>query len=434
MTQDRSSKTSRRRLNAIGLLTLVLLIGGAGSWAATTEISGAVIASGEVVVESDIKIVQHPTGGVVGQIFVREGSVVDAGAVVMTLDGTMASAELAIVAGRLDEFYARRALLMAERDDRDSIQFPDSLLQRNDDPEVAELLFGSQAAFDLRRSVRLGQEGQLREQIIQLGQQIDGLQRQSHAKEVEIELVNGQLEPFRQLLTRGLIERSQVTALERDAARLEGEFGQLTASIAGARGRISELEVQILQLSQQARSQAASELQELGASIAEYEERYVAALDQLQRLEIRAPQAGVVHEMAVHTIGGVVGPGDPLMQIVPVDDNLIVEAQVLPTERDQLFVGQVASLSFSAFNQRATPRIEGHIADISPSTIVNPVTGTPHYAVRIELTADEIGRLGAVRVVPGMLVTAFIETEPRTFMQYLVAPIAEQIDRAFRGR
>jgi len=434
MTDGRQTRQSLRRLNIVGLLVMVLLVGGAGGWAATTQIAGAVIASGEIVVESEIKVVQHPTGGIIGEILVREGERVQAGDVLMTIDGTLANAELAIIVRRLNEFNARRALLIAERDDSDSITFPEGLLQQRDDPEIAEIISGTLATFDLRRSARLGQESQLREQIIQLGEQIDGLTRQASAKESEIALVSTQLETFRGLLARGLIERSQVTTLERDAARLEGERGQLAAAIAEARGRISELEVQILQVSQQARSLAASELQELSASIAEHEERRITALDQLQRLEIRAPQDGIVHDLVVHTVGGVVGAGDPLMQVVPVADELVVEAQVSPTDRDQLLIGQTASLSFQAFNQRALPRIEGEILDISASTLANLVTGAPYYAVRIGLERDQLQLLGDVDVVPGMLVTAFIQTEPRTFMQYLLAPIAEQVDRAFRGR
>ena len=422
------------KFNIMGYFTLILLVAGIGGWAVTTEISGAVIASGEVVVESDIKIVQHQGGGVIGELLVRNRSLVEEGDVLLRIDGTFASAELGIVNGRLNEFYARRALAVAERDEQSTIEFPAALLERADDPAVAEVLSSTQSTFDLRREARNGQVARLRQQIVQLTQKIDGFAHQTAAKTKEMALVKVQLELFRQLLSQNLTGQSKVAGFERDIAGLEGELGQLTASAAEAKGRISELEVQILQVSQEARSQAASELQTLSASISEHEERRITSLDQLKRLEIRAPQSGIVHEMNVSTVGGVISPGDPLMKIVPIADELVVEADVAPSERDQLETGQVASLSFAAFNQRATPRIEGLISNISPSTSINSITGAPYYAVRITMSLDQMKKLGQVEVLPGMLVTAFITTSPRTFAEYLIAPLTEQIERAFRGR
>lgn len=428
------TRRSIRRLNIVGVLALLLLVVGFGGWAATTELSGAVIASGQVVVESEEKIVQHPTGGIVGEILVRDGMEVEAGDVLIRLDGTLARSELAIITGRLDELYARKAVVEAERGGLEEVTFPANLTDRADDPEVAAILATSRATFDLRRSAILGQESQLREQIIQLGEEISGLERQVEAKQEEIDLVGPQLENYRRLLQQELIERSQVTALEREEARLEGELGQLVASIATSRGRISELEIQILQIGQEVRSEAAAELQDLTANISELESRRVASEDQLRRLEIRSPQAGVIHELAVHTIGGVIGPGEPLMRVVPVADQLILEARVSPTDRDQISTGQVAALHFAAFNQRTTPRISGEVTSISASTLIDERTQGPYYLIRVSMPADQIALLGDVDVVPGMLATAFIETRPRTVASFLLKPFLDQVDTVFRER
>lgn len=430
----RKENLGMRRLNTLGLAIMMLLVFGAGGWAVTTEITGAVIASGEIAVQSDIKTVQHPSGGIIGELLVSENTPVKAGDVLIRLDGTQAEAELALVQNRLHEFHSRRALAVAERDEEDHLIFPDSLMSQASVPEVSRLLASTQRAFELRRASTLGQVSQINEQISQMRDQIDALAVQKEAKQREIDLGSRELIALRKLLKKNLIATSRVSTLARDLSRMEGELGQLQASAAAAKGRISELEVQILQVGREVRSKAASEVQVLDTSIAEYEERRVAALDQLRRLDIRAPQDGMVHELSVHTVGGVVSEGEALMKIVPTADEYIVLAKVSPTDRDQLAVGQIASLSFMAFNQRATPRIEGSIIKISPSTSVNPLTGTRYYSVRIGLPADEIDRLGTSEISPGMLVTAFIPTEPRTFAQYLLAPLSEQVDRTFRGR
>lgn len=427
-------KDKIRRLNTFGLLTMCILVLGAGGWASTTNIAGAVIAPGEVIVESQIKLVQHPAGGIVGELLVTDGDTVEAGDVVIRLDGTVAEAELAIVAGRLDEFYARRALLIAERDGLDEVILPDIILSRSDDPRVSEIIDSTLATFALRRLARVGQVLQLEEQILQLEEQVRGLQHQQNAKQAEYALVGTQIENYRRLREQGLIEIGALTALERDEARLQGEIGQLAASLADAQARIAETELGIIQVTQQTQSDAASALQELDASIAEHEERRITALDQLRRLDIAAPQTGIVHEMSVHTVGGVIAAGEPLMQIVPVLEALEIEAKASPIDRDRLHVGQTVSLTFSAFNPRATPRIDGEVRSISPSTLIDEISGAPYYLLRILLSEEQVDLLGDVEIVPGMIVTAFVQTEPRTVMQYLLAPVVEQVSHAFRGR
>jgi len=434
MTERGENRSAIRRLNVTGLAILLLLVCGAGGWAAVSEVTGAVIAAGQVVVESEVKTVQHPSGGVVGQIHVAEGDFVEAGDLLIRLDSTLARAELQIVTSRLDEFYARQAVLEAVRDKHASLTFPVRLISRSDDPTVADVLASARSTFGLQAAVQRSRENELRSQIEQSEQELRGLARQTKAKVSELELVEAQLTNIRELLTSGLIEKTEVTRLERDAARLSGEIGQIESTQAVARGRVNQQRLQLERVSQDIRSEAATELQSLGADIAEYEERRIAAMDQLQRLDVTAPQSGVVHELEVHTVGGVIGVGDALMKIVPRADELIVEARVSPPDRDQLFAGQKASLHFSAFNQRTTPRVDGVVRTIAATTSFDTRTGSQFYIVRIAMTADATTALAGNEVLPGMPVSAFIETEPRTVASFLLKPLMDQAAAAFRER
>ncbi|RWL02981.1 MAG: HlyD family type I secretion periplasmic adaptor subunit, partial [Mesorhizobium sp.] len=342
-----ADRTIRRYLLG-GIATCILLVGGAGSLAAVTELSGAVIASGKLVVDSSVKKVQHPTGGVVGQIFVREGDAVKAGQVLIRLDETITRANLAIVTKSLDEFEARLARLESERDGKGSISFPASLVSRRDTPEIGRAMAGEQSLFEFRRQARAGQKAQLEERIAQLAEEVSGLTEQRDAKSQEIKLIGFELEGMRSLWQRKLVSIDRITALERDAVRLKGEHGQLTAAIAQSKGRTSEIRLQIIQIDQDLRSEVASELRDVQAKISESVERKVSAEDQLKRIDIRSPQTGVVHQLGVHTVGGVISPGELIMLIVPVTDDLTVEARVAPQDIDQLTPGQGATLRLSA--------------------------------------------------------------------------------------
>ncbi len=422
---------SIRRHLLIGIIAIAVLIGGVGGWAATTQISGAVIASGRLEVESDVKKVQHPTGGVVGMIAVHEGDRVKAGDLLIRLDETQTRANLAIVERSIDELEARQARLAAERDGLDAVAFPASLTSRGDDPEIASLMAGEQRLFEIRRNAREGRKDQLREQIRQLHEQIGGIEAQEQAKATEIEWTNRELEGVRSLYAQNLVQFARVTELERSEARLEGERGQLVASGAAAKGHISEIEVQILQVDQDLATEVGANLADIRAKLAELAERKVAAEDQLNRTEIRAPQDGLVHQLAVHTIGGVIQAGEPIMLIVPDNDALIVEAHVRPQDIDQLSLGQVASLRFTSFSGRTTPDLNGDVRMISPD-ISTDQKGSVFYTIRISVAPKELSKLGSVKLVPGMPVEAFIETTPRTVLSYFVRPLYDAMSKAFR--
>ena len=426
-------RSMRRHVIAAAVVILVLVVG-VGGWGATAVISGAVVAPGSLVVDSNVKKVQHPTGGIVGELPVRDGDRVHAGDIVVRLDETVTRANLAIVSKGLDELRARKARLESERDGWDTIVFPAQLVAGASDPDLAAAMDSERKLFNLRKTARNGQKAQLQERITQLGEEITGLTAQQNSKAKEITLVERELIGVRDLWNKNLIQLNRLTALEREAARLDGERGQLVAAAAQAKGKVAETALQILQIDQDLASEVAKELRDVDGKIGEFIERKVTAEDQLKRIDIRAPQDGTVFQLAVHTVGGVITAGDPIMLIVPEADNLSVEVKVNPQDIDQLQLNQKAILRFSAFNARTTPEIEGIVTRISADTSTDQRTGQTYYTLRISMPAEQIERLGNVKLLPGMPVEAFVQTGERTMLSYLMKPLHDQVMRAFREK
>jgi HlyD family secretion protein len=426
-------RSMRRHLVAAIVVTSILIIG-VGGWGATAVISGAVVASGALVVDSNVKKVQHLTGGIVGELRVRDGDHVRANDIVVRLDETVTRANLAIITKGLDELMARKARLESERDGADTLVFPAQLLAGAGDPDRAAAMDSERKLFNLRKTARSGQKAQLSERIAQLGEEITGLTAQQNSKTKEIALIERELAGVRELWKQNLVQLTRLTALEREAARLDGEHGQLIAAAAQAKGKIAETTLQILQIDQDIASDVAKELREVDGKIGEFVERKVAAEDQLKRIDIRAPQDGTVFQLAVHTVGGVITAGDPIMLIVPEADNLSVEVRVNPQDIDRLQLNQKAILRFTAFNVRTTPEIEGTVTRISADTSTDQRTGQSYYTVRIAMAADQVERLGGVKLLPGMPVEAFVQTGERTMFSYLMKPLHDQFVRAFREK
>jgi HlyD family secretion protein len=416
----------------LGLAVVVLLLGGMGSWAVVTKLAGAVIAPGTLVVENNVKKVQHPTGGIVKELRVKEGDSIAAGDLLILLDGTQARASLDIILGGLDELASRKARLEAESEGAEQVAFPAELTSREQEPSLAKILSGEQTLFAIRKTERIGQKKLLRERIAQLGKEVEGFTAQAAAKEREIALVAKELTGTQQLYKQGLMTLSRLTDLERTAARLDGERGQLIAATAEANGKIAEMELEIIQIDQKMRSEVGSQLADLRIRVSELEERKTAAQDQLDRLAIKAPQSGIVHELSVHTIGGVVQAAEPLMLIVPSSTALAVDAKIAPREIDRVHAGQKVALRFSNFNQRTTPEIDGELVRVSADVSEDLRTGLSYYTARIDIPADQLGRLGTVKLLPGMPVETFIATEERTVLSYLVKPLSDQVMHVFR--
>jgi HlyD family secretion protein len=433
---------SIRRLNLFGLSAIVLFLGGVGGWATTAQLTGAVIGQGTLMVESSTKKVQHPSGGTVDQIFVKEGSVVNEGDVLIRLDDTVTRSSLAATRDQLDEARAREARLLAERDGAESVTFPPEILSRIHETVVAAAVRGQEKLFQSRRTGRNGQQAQLREQVVQSNEQISGLVAQQQSKENEIRLMQDEVMGVSQLYQQKLVNIQRYTGVLRDQARIEGDRGNLISQIASARAKISETELKILQLEQDFSTDVLKELRETQGQIAVLSEKLVAAEDQLKHIDIRAPQSGTVHELTVHTIGGVVAKGETIMQIVPLGDKLIVEAKIAPQDIDQVALGSATTVRIMAGNQRTMIDLFGEVThvgadltkDKDQANQPNNQPNQPYFSVRVSLPEQEVARLKELTLVPGMPAEIFIQTRERTPLQYLLKPLNEQIARAFRER
>jgi HlyD family secretion protein len=433
-SEPRGARSSIRLHLMIGLAMVIVLAGGLGGWASTAEISGALIAPGSIVVESNVKKVQHPTGGVVGELLAHDGDLVKAGDVVVRLDDTVTRANLAIVTKNLDGLWARAARLEAEQQGLDKVVFPPMLLNRAGDPDVKNIIANETKLFEVRTNGRVGQKAQLRERVTQLNEEIAGLEAQAKSKDQEIALVESELVGVKSLYDQHLVQLTRLTTLQRDAARLAGERAQYVASKAQAKGKITETELQIIQVDKDMVSDVSKDLRETNDKIGEYVERKVTAEDQLRRTDIRAPMDGMVEQSTVHTVGGVITAGDAIMLVVPQADDLQVEAKVNPQDIDKLQIGQKTLLRLSAFNQRTTPELNGVVSRVSPDVTTDQRTGQSYYTIRVSMPPEEVARLGEVKLIPGMPVEAFVQTGDRTLLSYLIKPLKDQLMRAFREK
>ena len=425
---------SIRRLTLAGVAVSALLIFGVGGWAATTEVAGAVIAQGRVIVESSVKKVQHPTGGVVGELMVKEGQHVKSGDVVLRLDQTQTMAALEVIRQAIDELTARKARDEAEVNGLAAIEFPPDLLARRDDPKVARLISDEEALFQIRRTGRDGQKAQLNEQIGQLTEETNGTVAEMDAKTKEIYWSKEELKGVQDLWRKNLVEFTKLTALQRESARLEGERGRLESNLAELRSKTAEIKLKILQVDEDARTELGKELADIRGKLSELHEKQIAAEDQLKRIDLRAPQDGFVHQLTVHTVGGVITASEPVMLIVPDGEALSIESRIEPNEINQVHLGQPVVVRFPGLGQRTTPEIDGTVSLVSADLSQDDKTGASYYMIRIALADKQLERLGAVKLMPGMPVESFIETPPRTVLSFLIKPMKDQIEKAFRER
>jgi len=425
---------SARRPIVIGLLALVTLVGGFGTWAAFTQISGAIIASGQIEVDRNRQIVQHPDGGVVADILVFEGDAVVQGQTLVRLDPTLLQSDLTTVESQLYELMARRARLAAERDVVDGITFDAELLEvAARQPEVAELVEGQRRLFEARVSSNAQQIEQLRLRRQQIASQIGGILAQQEALKTQLSLIGEELASQQVLLDRGLAQASRVLALQREDARLQGTMGELTAGAAQAQERITETELEILRLATTRREEAITQTRDLQYRELELAERRRSLKERLSRLDIRAPAGGIVYGMTVFAERSVIRPADPVLFIVPQDRPLVIAARVAAIHIDQVYLGQDVILRFSAFDSRTTPEFFGEVTQISADVFVDEASQGSFYRAEIELKTDEIEKLPENLVlIPGMPVEAFLRTEDRTPIAYLVRPFTDYFAKAFR--
>jgi HlyD family secretion protein len=433
LTVDLQKKLSRSLTRNLlgGTATILFLFAGVGGWAATTELSSAVVASGTMTVDGNVKKVQHSDGGIVAELLVQEGQLVGAGETIIRLDTIAAGATLAATEKNIQQLHAREARLEAERDGLDYVATPATLKVRLD--VAAEAAMASERRlFDDRRSSRDGQKSQIGEQVEQLREQIKGLAAQQQAKDDEIGFIEKELEGKRRLYVIGAMTLSQVNTLDRNAARLRGERGQVVASMASARGQIAELELRRIQVDQDLRTEVAGELRDTENKLATLAEDEVTARDKLRHAEIKAPISGAVHLLSVHTVGGVITPAETLMELVPQGGALTVEARISPQDIDQIALAQPATLRLTAFNRNTTPEIRGSVSRVSADLETDQKTGASFYRAGVAIPESEVRRLGDLALVPGMPVETFIRTGDRKVISYFTKPIRDHMQRVFR--
>jgi HlyD family type I secretion membrane fusion protein len=416
----------------VGWLSLLALVGVLGVWAMGSVIAGAVIAPGTIEVESNRQVVQHPDGGVVGEILAHDGDRVQAGDVLIRLDGSRTQSELAIVTGQLRDLAARQARLEAERDGRDMVTPPAYPGTLAGDADFAARLDSERSLFRARSEALAQETGLLREQSAQIENRIAGTEAQLDAARRQAELLTAALADQKSLLAEGLTQASRAMDTERELANAKGQIGQLTAQIADLRGQISANAIAMLQLQTRRREEAVTQLRDIQAKTYGLAEQELALRDTLSRLEIRAPVAGIVYGSRVFAMQSVVQRADPILYIIPQDQPLVVAARLDATHIDDVHLGQPVSLRFSAFDQRDAQPVEGRLTQISADVVVDEATQQTYYAVRIEPDAAALAALGDRVLVPGMPVEAFITTGDRSPMSYLLHPLMVYFDRAFR--
>jgi HlyD family secretion protein len=425
-----------------GLRVLLIAAALGGGWLALVPLAGAVVVPGNLVVQSNVKTIQHPTGGVVAEIKVHDGMHVSAGDLLVRLDATQTQANLQMVNKQLDELRARIARLIAERDGLERPEIPAELAARSSVENVRSLLTSENSLFKARFNARKSQKDLLQSRVAQLSEEISGLDAQVDSKAKQLELITGELAGVQDLYDKHLVPLTRLTTLQREAARIEGERGQLISAIAETKSKIGEAQLQIVRIDQDFRTDVVKELGETQGKEAELVERGVAAQDQLDRIEIRAPTSGLIHQLSMHTIGGVIRAGDSIMEVVPDSDELLVETRLQPNDIDQVRLGQKAFVRFSAFNQRTTPQLVGTVSYVSATTSHDQGAQASqagaqggaqgsYFTVRIVLADEERRRLGGLQLVPGMPAEVFMQTGSRTMMSYLLKPITDQMQRAF---
>lgn len=431
--QTPSRKFPASRQLMIGAIALVILVGGFGSWSVMANIAGAIIAPGQIEVDQNRQVVQHPDGGVVQRIAVDEGDTVAAGDLLIQLDPTLLQTELAIVEGQVYELMARRALLLAERDGLDEIVFDAELLEASaDNPDIADVVAGQQRLFQARNTSIETETNQLQRRREQIGNQIEGIDAQQDALTQQLDLIAQELADQQSLLDRGLAQASRVLSLQREQARLLGTVGELTASKAEFGGRQTEIDIEILKLNTSRREEAIARLRDVQVQVQELQQQRRALRERLSRLDIRAPVGGVIYDLSIFAERAVIRAAEPVLYIVPQDRPLIITSRVAPINVDEVYVGQEVNLRFSAFDQRRTPELKGEVVSISPDAFVDENTGASFYRVETAPQDGEIEKLTGLELIPGMPVEAFIRTADRTPIEYFMKPLTDYFTRAFR--
>ncbi|MED5236473.1 MAG: HlyD family type I secretion periplasmic adaptor subunit [Pseudomonadota bacterium] len=425
-------KTSLKGPIVSGLTILLIFLVGATAWASSAKLASAIIAVGQLKVDSNRKQIQHLDGGIVNQILVSDGQSVKKGDTLVILDPVQAKSSLGIVAGALFTAELKRSRLQAERDNTDQPDFTRFLHREHEDKN--SLIDAQQSLFSIRRSVQVSQQEILHQQIENLKSQISGFESQQVSTKTQIEISKDELVNLKNLKARGLVGNERLLELERNLAQLEGRAGEIVSSIASAKASIDEKRLELIRVKRSFHEQVLAELQDVESEIIDLQERSNAATHYLQQMVVKAPVDGLIVGLNVHTEGGVVVPGQLLMEIVPDNDALIVEGQVLPTDVDDLLVGQSARVKLSGFQQRTTPELTGMLQYVSADSMLDERSGMTYFIIRVSIAAEELAKLPSEGLIPGMPAEVFVQTGERTALEYLLQPLSDTIDRAWREK
>ncbi|PAP92793.1 HlyD family type I secretion periplasmic adaptor subunit [Mesorhizobium wenxiniae] len=435
MSEDRESNfsVSLRRTQRAGFVVIATLVLVLGGWAATASISGAVIAPGQIVVRSNAKKVQHLEGGIVLELNVENGHRVHAGEVIMRLDPSEPRARLAIIIAQLAELEVELKRLEAERDGLAELEFPSELVKLMPKSELERIFDSQQKLIASRLEVVAGKKRQLAEQVNQIKNQISGMEAQLEGRKRQLAIAAAELETMQGLLKDGLVQKNRVLDLEREKADVEGDIGRLVAEIAKLRGAVSEVGLRAIQVDDDWRSEVLTAIAEVRTKVGSLREQRQAAQERIDRIDVIAPQSGFVHELAIHTVGGVVGPGETLMLIVPESDPLVLRARVRPRDINAIWLGQPVRVRLLSFNQKTTPEVNGQVAMIGADLSTDAQSRIQFFEVDIVLNSADLAGLEAHEPIrPGMPAEAFIQSGEKTALAYLLDPLTEQVDKAFR--
>lgn len=417
-----------------GLWVMFALFGVFGVWSACAPLKTAAVSQGSVILDSNKKVIQHLEGGIIDQIMVREGEFVQAGQTLVRMDETAAKARYDILVSQVRTLRANELRLLAEREGTVAVNFSDPILADRSNPDVATILTTQQQLFDSRLRAVMGQVEVLQQKIKQSQEEISGLEAQEMASRTQINYLNEEIGTVRALVEKGQALRPRLLALQRQASELQGRKGEYQAMIARARQTITQAEVEIFNVKNQRQNEVEKELRDVQAQFADFTERLKAAEDVKNRLNIVAPQSGVVTNLVFHTKGGVIQPGVPIMEIVPKDDKLIIETRVALNDIDVVHAGLPARIRLSAYKARKVPVLDGTVKSVSADKVVDKNTGLAYYLARVEIDQDEIANHlnEHVELYPGMPADVLIVTGSRTLLSYLFTPIGDSFFRAFR--
>lgn len=427
-----SDELGTRKAVLIGTIIVLIFFGFFGAWAVFAPLDSAAIASGTVGVENNRRTVQHLEGGIVADILVRNGDEVTQGETLIQLEGVQPLAQLQLIRGQRNALLARAARLRAERDGSNGITFPEELMAQSDDERVQESMLGQLNIFEARKDAIEGQRQILGQRVAQFNEEIVGLQAQIRSADEQLGLIEDELADLQTLFDKGLTPKSRLLALQRRRAEIQGERGQNLAAIARAKQNIAEAEIRIFELRTEQVSEVVGELREVETELLDLQERLGAAEDVQRRTAVISPADGIVVDMQVHTEGAVIRPGDRLLDVVPGNEKLIIDARVNPTDIDIVHPGLSAQVRLVAFNQRITPTVEGIVSRVSADRLTDESTGESYYTAKVELTDQQDPRLEGLTLLPGMPAEVLIRTGERTLLQYLVSPVRQSFTRSLR--